>query len=122
MKGIPQRSIRSLGVTQILMLESICSKPDSAYGTAIAADVSKTLSEEVSDAQTFMTLGRLEENGLIEEIPQGHPDVTSPLVNVIKTRGRPRKHYRLTPKGAAALDQFSAVFDEVVGRLKNVRT
>lgn len=89
---------RSLGITQLAVMSAIRNHPEKAYGTAIAEFVSSDLNKEVSDAQVFVTLGRLERHGFVES-----GKITPEPSGV---RGRPKKIYNLTASGKRALEQL----------------
>lgn len=89
---------RSLGITQLAVMSAIRNHPEKAYGTAIAQFVSSDLNKEVSDAQVFVTLGRLERHGLVES-GNINPEPSG-------ARGRPKKIYNLTASGKRALEQL----------------
>ncbi len=78
------------------------SRKDSAYGTAIALVVSDMTGREVSDAQVFVALRRLERQGLVASIPAPKSEPSK------RTRGRPRVFYELTAAGKGALDAAGA--------------
>lgn len=98
-------SVRSLGITQLAIMSVIRKHPNQAYGTAIANLVSKDLNKEVSDAQVFVTLGRLERHGLVE------PDIKNP--EPTGARGRPKKMYQLTASGKRALEQVVSTLNSL---------
>lgn len=106
----PKESIpnRSLGITQLAVMSAIRNHPDKAYGTAIAEFVSSDLNKEVSDAQVFVTLGRLERHGLVES-GKINPEPSG-------ARGRPKKLYNLTASGKRALEQLVSTLNSFSSR------
>ena len=93
---------RTLGLVQVAIMNVITNRPERAYGTAIADEVSRDVGRELADAQVYVALRKLEEHGLIssrvDEIPMPSK----------KSRGRPRKYYASTAKGQRALESAGA--------------
>lgn len=85
----------------------IRNNPNNAYGTAISTCVSDMTGREVSDAQVFVALRRLERQGFIAS--RSGPN----LKPSERTRGRPRKYYELTASGERALDAAGAYTENV---------
>lgn len=93
---------RTLGLVQVAIMNAIINRPERAYGTAITDAVSKTVGRELSDAQVYVALGRLEEHGLIDSRVDEFPTPSK------RSRGRPRKYYASTAKGRRALENAGA--------------
>jgi DNA-binding PadR family transcriptional regulator len=93
---------RALGLVQVAIMNVITSQPLRSYGTAIADQVSKLVGRDLTDAQVYVALHRLEEQGLISSRVD---DVPLPSK---KSRGRPRKYYASTAKGRRALESAGA--------------
>jgi DNA-binding PadR family transcriptional regulator len=93
---------RALGLVQVAIMNVITNHPLRAYGIAIADQVSKLVGRDLPDAQVYVALRRLEEQGLICSRVD---DVPLPSK---KSRGRPRKYYASTAKGRRALESAGA--------------
>ena len=93
---------KMLGIIQLAIMSVIRSFPEKAYGTAIAKLVSQQTHKEMSDAQVFVTLNRLERQGFVT------PDISAKGPSEKKGPGRPKKHYVLTASGLRALDEMAA--------------
>lgn len=91
----------------------IKSVPDQAFGTAISENVSGMTGKEVSDAQVFVALRRLERQGFIASCPAPNSKPST------RTRGRPRKYYELTASGERALDAAGAYTRDVQADLRS---
>ena len=100
---ISEKSPR-LGIMQYAILQLIDSWPDKAYGTAIAAEVSRKIGRDLLEAQIYVALGRLEDRGLL----QSHIETKQAPVPGKGRRGRPRKMYALTGLGRGALETVGA--------------
>jgi DNA-binding PadR family transcriptional regulator len=92
------------GLVRMAVLKAIVQTPTKAYGAAITLEVSKLLNRELSDAQVYVALSRLEQSGLINSHLVEIPVLSK------KSRGRPRKFYALSAKGERALESASEVF------------
>ena len=83
-----------LGEFEQVILFSVVQLDDDACGVSIRDAIHERTGRVVSSGAIYTTLGRLEERGLV-------------ISTVTRTtgagRGRPRKYYELTPKGARAL-------------------
>ena len=95
-----QESCRSrLGLVQLGILRFIQRHDAEAYGGGIAEGISRLTGDDVSDAQIYVALRRLEVRGLITAAdPTGEHNPPSK-----GRRGRPRKFYSLTESGRRAL-------------------
>lgn len=87
-----------LGLVQVAILNVINRDLDKAYGTAISAEVSRSVDREIADAQVYVALKRLEDQGLVTSKVEILPLPSK------RTRGRPRKYYALTALGRRALE------------------
>jgi DNA-binding PadR family transcriptional regulator len=97
-----RKNPRTLGLVQVAIMNVITNQPLRSYGTAIADEVSKLVGRDLADAQIYIALGRLEEQGLISSRVHDVP------VPSKKSRGRPRKYYASTAKGRRALESAGA--------------
>lgn len=93
---------RTLGLVQIGILGVINLHPERAYGSAIADEVSRRVGRELADAQIYVALRRLEDQGFVASRVD---DLSVPSK---RTRGRPRKFYALTASGRRALESAGA--------------
>jgi DNA-binding PadR family transcriptional regulator len=101
--GLTRRkaSGQPLGLTQVAILASI-EGGHATNGTAIAARISRMIGREVSDAQVYVALGRLQDRGFIASRAD---TATMPSE---RKRGRPKVHYALTAAGRRALTSAGA--------------
>jgi DNA-binding PadR family transcriptional regulator len=83
----------SLGELQHLMMLAVVRLRDDAYGAAIRDELRRVAGRSVSVQTVWVTLVRLEEQGLTAS-----EDVAAP------EGGRPRREFRLTPAGWRALE------------------
>lgn len=97
-----EKSQKMLGIIQLAIMSVIRSFPEKAYGTAIAKLVSQQIHKEMSDAQVFVTLNRLERQGFVT------PNISEKEPSEKKGPGRPKKRYTLTASGLRALDEMAA--------------
>lgn len=91
-----------IGEVQVNVLLIINQSPERAYGVAIANQMREQCAPEISDAQVYGALRRLEARGFLKscerlEMPK-HSNSPSP-----KHQGRPRKYYTLTASGLRAM-------------------
>lgn len=91
----------TLGAFEQAVLLSIVRLGEHAYGRAIHNEVQERMKREVAAGAAHATLNRLEKKKLISSrLERGTP----------VRGGRPRRYYRLQPKGLRALnDAWSAV-------------
>ncbi|MEQ9397690.1 MAG: PadR family transcriptional regulator [Longimicrobiales bacterium] len=88
---------------QLLML-SVLRLPDGAHGAAIQADLEEHAARGVSLGSIHMTLGRLEERGLVRSrkgAPQG------------VRGGKARRLYTVKPEGRAVLEWAREVLEQM---------
>lgn len=84
-----------LGMFELLVLMATAAHGKQAYGLVIRRDVAASRGADVSSGAIYTTLDRLERRGLL----------TSTYGDPSEVRGgRPRRYYRLTAKGRAAID------------------
>ena len=84
----------SLGDLQHLVMLAVVRLRDDAYGAAIRDELRRVAGRSVSVQTVWVTLVRLEEQGLTAS-----GDVAAP------EGGRPRRVFRLTPAGWRALEE-----------------
>ena len=87
----------SLGNLQQLAMLAVVRLGDEAYGAAIRDELSQVAGRNVSVQTVWVTLVRLEEQGLVGSAELAAPD-----------GGRPRRMFRLTPEGWSALVEARA--------------
>jgi DNA-binding PadR family transcriptional regulator len=95
---------RALGLIQVAVLSVIVSRPNQAYGTAIADAVSKMIGREVVRAQVYMALQRLDDRGFVTNRTE---ELSVPSK---RTKGRPRIFYQITALGQKALNCADSYF------------
>ena len=104
-----------LGEFEQVVLFSVLHLRDDACGVSIRDEILGRTGRTVSSGAIYTTLGRMEERGQVASIEQGP---TSGL------RGRPRKYYTLTSKGARALmaayRTIQAMAGDSIGRLSDL--
>ena len=94
----------SLGTFEQAVLLAIVRLRDNSYGRAILKEVQARLERDVAAGAVHATLERLEKKSL----------VTSRLGSGTAIRGgRPRRFYRLQPKGLRALNEARAAVDNL---------
>ena len=88
-----------LGAFEQAVLLAIVRLRDEAYGRAILKEVQERLGRNVAAGAVHATLERIENKGLVaSRLGSGTP---------IRA-GRPRRYYRLQPRGARALNEARA--------------
>ena len=88
-----------LGDFEQLLLFALLRLRDDAHGGAIRNEIERRIGRVISPGATYTALDRLEERGF----------VTSWIGDTTPARGgRRRKHYRLSPAGARALERSYA--------------
>lgn len=87
----------SLGDLQQLAMLAVARLGEEAYGAAIRAELADVAGREVSVQTVWVTLVRLEEQGLTASGEAAAPE-----------GGRPRRVFRLTAEGWAALEDARA--------------
>ena len=92
-----------LGEFEALILAAVVRVGEEANGTAVYAEAEASSGREVSLPAVHVTLRRLEEKGLL----------TSEVGDSSSRGGRPRRYYRTTPEGTAALRGFREMWDRV---------
>src|SRR5262245_7476373 len=79
-----------LGQFEFMTLVALMRLEDNAYGVAIAKEIENAGGREVALASLYLTLGRLEKNGLIES-RRGEPTP--------ERGGRAKTYFEITAKG-----------------------
>lgn len=79
-----------LGQFEFMALVAAMRLEDEAYGVAIAREIEAASGRDVALASLYLTLGRLEANGLIES-ERGEPTP--------ERGGRAKTYFKVTPKG-----------------------
>ncbi|MCS6623658.1 PadR family transcriptional regulator [Roseibacterium beibuensis] len=111
--GRPSKtSPHRVGPVQAEILRVIRDKPDLAHGVGIAGYLRRQGNEDVSDAQTYIALRRLDARGLIAE-RQSEPDPRNTPSD--SRRGRPHKLYSLTASGKRALEEGGGATNSKAG-------
>ncbi|MEZ5315974.1 MAG: PadR family transcriptional regulator [Vicinamibacterales bacterium] len=97
-----------IGVFELLVLMAVAAGGDEAYGVSIRQAVEAGRGREVSSGAVHTTLDRLERRGLVTSRTAGGPPSRG---------GRPRRYYRLTPPGEAAVRDNYGALSHLAGRL-----
>ncbi|HEX9885798.1 MAG TPA: PadR family transcriptional regulator [Longimicrobiales bacterium] len=92
-----------LGELEALVLTVVLRVGECANGTAVYRELEERAGREISLPSVHVTLRRLEEKRLLDS------DVGEPS----SRGGRPRRFYRLTPKGVRALQAFRGMWSRV---------
>jgi DNA-binding PadR family transcriptional regulator len=75
-----------------------------AYGRGILKEVEHRIGREVAAGAVYATLDRLEAKGLVSsQLEQGNAS----------RGGRPRRHYKIEPRGIRALNEARAVVERI---------
>jgi PadR family transcriptional regulator PadR len=96
-----QERVMSLGELQQLTMLAVARLEKGAYGAAIQTELESVARRKVSVPTIYVTLVRLEEEGLVESSEEAAREETR--------SGRARRLFRLTPAGWAALQESRAV-------------
>lgn len=80
-----------LGEFEVLILLAVLHLGDAAYPPAVRAEIERRAKRDVSRGAVYVTLDRLETKRLL----MSHTAEPS--------NGRPRRHYRVSPKGLRAV-------------------
>jgi DNA-binding PadR family transcriptional regulator len=97
----------NLGIFELLVLMAVAAHGENAYGVVIRRAVAASRGSDVSSGGLYTTLDRLERRGLVRS-RRGDPS---------EVRGAsPRRYYRLTPGGAAAIRANYAAVRDLGGR------
>jgi PadR family transcriptional regulator PadR len=94
----------SLGSFEQVVLLSVLSLGDDAYGRAIFRDVQTRLQRDIATGAVYATLDRLEEKSLISsKLGPGLPE----------RGGRPRRYYSIEKAGLRALNASKEAADKM---------
>ena len=85
-----------LGQFEFMTLVAMMRLEDDAYGVAVAREIEAASGREVALASLYLTLGRLEANGLIES-KRGEPTP--------ERGGRAKTYFKVTAKGRSEVRQ-----------------
>ena len=85
----------SLGELQHMTMLAVARLGDAAYGAAIRQELRSVAGRSVTVPTVYVTLIRLEEEGLVRSTPQAAPSSRG---------GRPRRVFRLTRAGWRAIE------------------
>lgn len=94
----------TLTETEQLVLLALLRLGEEAYGVPVRAEIEARSGREVSLAAVYAALDRMERRGLVDSW------LSEPLP---ERGGRARKHFRLTPVGAAALREAREVMERM---------
>lgn len=86
--------MKHLGSLEQLLMLATARLGDEAHGLAIRRELERSMDRTVSPGAVYTTMDRLARHGLVA----GRISDETP-----ETGGRPRKFYRLTPRGARVL-------------------
>lgn len=99
---MPRRT--ELSPTELLVMLALARLGEEAYGVTIQQEIVDRTGREVSTTAVYGALERIERRGYAE------PWMSEPLP---ERGGRSRRHYRLLPKGRAALAAERDIFDRM---------
>ncbi len=94
----------SLGDLQQMMMLAVARLEKEAYGAAIRDELRKVASRKVSVPTVYVTLVRLEEQGLVK---------STETPGAGKRGGRARRVFKLTPKGWRELERSRVVMTKM---------
>jgi PadR family transcriptional regulator len=97
-----------IGVFELLVLMAVSSGGDAAYGVSIRRAVEAGRGREVSSGAVHTTLERLERRRLVSSTTAEGPPSRG---------GRPRRYYRLTEAGEAAVRQNYGALQHLASRI-----
>lgn len=92
------------GAFEIAVLLAVLRLGDEAYGRRILREVQERLERGVSAGAVQVTLGRLEQKGLLSSELGAGTEVRA---------GRPRRYYTVAPAGRGALNAARAAADSL---------
>lgn len=95
-----------VGPIQADVLRVVRNHPEHAHGVGIAGFLRDHEGSDVSDAQIYIALQRLDARDLVVERAKGAVSEITPSAS---RRGRPRKLYSLTASGKRALEGGAAM-------------
>ena len=95
---------RFLGEFEQVVLLAVAQLGEDGYGTTIRHEIERRTRRRVSVGAVYATLARLEEKGLVAS---WYGDSTA------KRGGRSKRHYRLEPAGAGALEATRSMLDRM---------
>jgi PadR family transcriptional regulator, regulatory protein PadR len=93
-----------LGSFEQAVLLAVIRLRTEAYGSAVVTELCKRLEREITVGAVHATLVRLENKGLLSS----HLGEGTPI-----RAGRPRRYYKVEPKGARALGEARKAFSEI---------
>ena len=92
------------GAFELAVLLAVMRLGDDAYGRRILGEVQARLDRQVSAGAVQITLGRLEQKGLLASKLGAGTEVRA---------GRPRRYYSVAPAGQRALSEAHAASDSL---------
>ena len=92
-----------IGEFEVLILMAVLRLDGEAYAPAIRAEIERRTGRTVSRGATYVTLNRLDAKGLIQSHTSDEAD----------SGGRPRRYYRIRPKGLNAIRRTLAALEEM---------
>lgn len=103
-----------IGEFEVLILMAVLRFEQGGYAPAVREEIERRTGRAVSRGAVYVTLDRLETKGLLASRVTGEPAGTG---------GRPRRSYRVSPRGIkaikrtlAALERMSAGLEPILGR------
>lgn len=93
-----------LGEFEQVVLLAVARLGDDSYGVTIRQEIEKRARREVTIGAVYATLSRLEEKGLAASW-EGEAEA--------RRGGRARRHYRIEPAGARALEATRGMMDRM---------
>ena len=93
-----------LGEFEQVVLLAVARLEGDGYGISIRKEIARRTGRDVTVGAVYTTLSRLEEKGLVLS-EEGDPTP--------RRGGRARKHFRIRPEGASALEAARAMMDRM---------
>ena len=93
-----------LGEFEQVVLLAVIRQEDEGYGMSIRREIEESVGRDVTIGAVYATLDRLERKGLL----RSYEGEATPVRG-----GRARKHFAVTPEGAAALRTSRAMMNQL---------
>jgi PadR family transcriptional regulator, regulatory protein PadR len=93
-----------IGEFEVLVLMAVLRLGDGGYAPAVRTEIERRTGRAVSRGAVYVTLGRLETKGLL---------ASRAADEQAETGGRPRRYYRVSPKGVKAIRRTLAAIEQM---------
>lgn len=99
-----------IGEFEMLILMAVLRLDNGGYAPAVRADIERRTGRALSRGAVYITLDRLETKGLL----------ASRVDEQDNTGGRPRRYYRVSPRGLRAIKRTLAAIERMSNGLKPI--